>query len=142
MSSPDRAPIGNRCVTIRFVDVHTALADPIRRDLLRRLAVGPARVVDLTADHAVSRPAISRHLRILSEAGLVNAVATGRERRYSLDVTPLTAVQQLIDELCGSRPPITSRHLDALDTEVHRTSRDRRRSNDASIPQDPQERTA
>ena len=53
------------------MDPFAALADPVRRQLLDRLARGPARVVDLAADHAISRPAISRHLRVLGEAGLV-----------------------------------------------------------------------
>ncbi len=128
--------------TFFVVDVHVALADPIRRDLLRRLVLGPARVVDLAASHDASRPAISRHLRILSDAGLVNAATTGLDRRYSLDATQLNDVQQLLDELTGSRPLIASRHLDALDTESHRATRDRRQSNDTTITRTDQERSA
>nr|BFF16707.1 hypothetical protein GCM10025730_02280 [Promicromonospora thailandica] len=62
------------------MDVFGAIADPIRRELLLRLADGPARVVDLAGEHAVSRPAISKHLRVLSDAGLVRGptrVASG-----------------------------------------------------------------
>jgi len=66
------------------MDVYAALADPVRRDLLRRLARGSARVVDLAADHPISRPAVSRHLRVLGEAGLVAAEERGRERHYTL----------------------------------------------------------
>ena len=109
------------------MDVFSAIADPIRRELLRRLADGPARVVDLAAEHAVSRPAISKHLRILDEAGLVNAEANGRERLYEIDIEPLGAVHELLRALTARRPPISSRHLDALDTEAHRAARDRRR---------------
>lgn len=70
-----------------------ALADPVRRELLSRLARGgPVRVVDLAADHAISRPAISRHLRVLGEAGLVIADDRGRERHYRLDRPGLAPV--------------------------------------------------
>jgi DNA-binding transcriptional ArsR family regulator len=110
------------------VDAFDALADPIRRDLLRRLRSGPARVADLAADHPVSRPAISRHLRLLGEAGLVEAADLGRERHYSLTNAPLQEVQRLLDDLATPRAPVTQQHLDALDTEIRRTTRDRRRA--------------
>jgi DNA-binding transcriptional ArsR family regulator len=108
------------------VDVFTALADPIRRDLLQRLKGGPARVVDLSADHDVSRPAISRHLRILSEAGLVSAQDRGRERHYRLERAALTPVVELL-AILAPRPPIDEHALDGLDLEIRRTGRDRRR---------------
>lgn len=111
-----------------LMDVFDGLADSIRRELLVRLADGPARVVDLAAHHSVSRPAISRHLRILSDAGLVQATAIGRERHYALDTEPLAEVRALLATLTARRPPITAHHLDALDTEVHRTRRDRARN--------------
>lgn len=110
------------------MDPFDALADPLRRDLLLRLSQGSARVVDLTADHTVTRPAISRHLRILSTAGLVHATPIGRERHYSLDRTPLAQVSDFLDQLDRPQVPITNQHLDALDTETHRTRRDRQRS--------------
>lgn len=110
------------------MDVFAALADPIRRDLLVRLAVGPARVVDLSAAHPVSRPAISRHLRVLGEAGLVRATDHGRERHYELDPRPLAEVSSFVDRLAPRRAPISDRHLDALETEARRTARDRRRT--------------
>ena len=102
------------------------LADPIRRDLLRQLAAGPARVVDLTAAYDVTRPAVSRHLRLLTEAGVATAEDHGRERHYRLEPAGLEPVRRLLDELSPSSR-ITESALDALDTEVHRTRRDRRR---------------
>ncbi|WP_413617242.1 ArsR/SmtB family transcription factor [Gordonia rubripertincta] len=66
------------------MDAFEAIADPTRRALVERLAQRPARVVDLAAEHPVSRPAISRHLRVLGEAGVVAAVDHGRERHYEL----------------------------------------------------------
>ncbi len=114
------------------MDVFDALADPVRRDLLRQLVAGPARVVDLAAAHPISRPAISRHLRVLGEAGLVTATDRGRERHYGLATAPLVEVGRLLDDLRPRRPALTHQHLDALATEVHRTARDRRRGLTAS----------
>ena len=66
------------------MDPFAALADPVRRELLRTLAAGPARVVDLAAAQPISRPAVSKHLRVLVDGGLVEAESRGRERHYSL----------------------------------------------------------
>ncbi len=85
------------------------------------------RVVDLSAEHDVSRPAISRHLRILSEAGLVSAQDRGRERHYRLEPAALTPVIELLAVLVA-RPPIDEHSLDGLDLEVRRTGRERRPS--------------
>lgn len=111
------------------MDVFDALADPIRRAILVRLADGPCRVVDLTAEHAVSRPAISRHLRVLGDAGLVTVADLGRERHYRLRDDPLVDVAELLDRL-RRRPPVPEHVLDALDLEVRRTVRDRRDADD------------
>lgn len=105
------------------MDVFGALADPRRRSLVERLARGPARVVDLAAAYDVSRPAISKHLRVLGEAGLVEATDRGRERHYALRREGLEPVRELLAALAG---PLTPNVLDALDTEVRRTVRDRR----------------
>ena len=107
------------------MDVFAGLADPIRRALLLRLADSPARVVDLAAAHAISRPAISRHLRVLQEAGLVDVQDVGRERHYRLRVEGLDQVSAYLAAVRTS-PPIPEAAFDALDVEVRRTSRDRR----------------
>ncbi len=100
-----------------------ALADPVRRDLLVALAAGPARVVDLTERHPVTRPAISRHLRVLGEAGLVTAETRGRERHYAL-ATRGTGPGDGVPA-GPRRPPVPEHLLDGLDLEVRRTVRDR-----------------
>ena len=107
------------------MDVFAALADPVRRDLLRRVARGPARVVDLAAEHPISRPAISRHLRVLAAAELVAADDVGRERHYRIRAEPLADVMRFVAGLTAE-PPIPESALDALDTEVRRTTRQRR----------------
>ncbi|MFJ6096601.1 ArsR/SmtB family transcription factor [Williamsia muralis] len=126
------------------MSVFEALADPVRRSILRTLVDGPSRVVDLCSNLAdskpISRPAVSRHLRVLSEAGLVVAEDRGRERHYRLDPRPIDEVRQFIDELTPTgilqpapstderRLPVPESALDALDTEVRRTVKQRRRS--------------
>jgi DNA-binding transcriptional ArsR family regulator len=107
------------------VDVFTALGDPVRRALLRRLAEGPARVVDLAADHDISRPAVSRHLKVLGDAGLVAGATHGRERHYTLVPSALEPVAVLLEELSGRTPRIPEHVLDGLDLEVRRTTRER-----------------
>jgi DNA-binding transcriptional ArsR family regulator len=111
------------------VDAFAALADPTRRAILVRLATGPSRVVDLAADHQISRPAVSKHLRLLTQAGLVDAEDRGRERHYRLDRAGLGPVHDLLDAVATPAPPFSEHDLDGLDLEVRRTGRDRRSSN-------------
>lgn len=119
------------------MDPFAALADPVRRGLLRALAAGPARVVDLAAAHPISRPAISKHLRLLTEAGLASVEDRGRERHYSLDRSGLAPVSRLLDELRPA-PPFADAALDGLALEVRRTVRER----SATRQPDQQEDTA
>ncbi len=106
------------------MDAFAALGDPVRRDLVDRLSRGPARVVDLAAGHEISRPAISRHLRLLGEAGLVAADDHGRERHYRLERSGLAPVTAWLAGL-GSTPRFADSDLDGLDLEVRRTVRER-----------------
>ena len=79
--------------------------------------------MDLAADHAISRPAISRHLRVLGEAGLVAAADRGRERHYRLERSGLAPVSAWLAALDpGAR--FDESVLDGLDLEVRRTVRD------------------
>jgi DNA-binding transcriptional ArsR family regulator len=73
-------------------DVFRAIADPTRRAILDRLRGGPAPVNALAADFSQSRPAISKHLRVLREANLVAEERCGRERLYHLEPRPLQTV--------------------------------------------------
>ncbi|WP_129784536.1 ArsR/SmtB family transcription factor [Promicromonospora panici] len=116
------------------MDVFAALADPVRRDLLRRLAAGPARVVDLASAHPISRPAISKHLRALGAAGLVVADDVGRERHYRLDRAGLVPVSALLAELAPA-PPVSDRAFDGLELEIRRTGRDRQAAERSQQPQ-------
>ena len=72
--------------------VFRAIADPTRRAILDRLRAGPANAGALAADFRSSRPAISKHLRVLREARLVVDMRVGRERVYTVDPVPLQSV--------------------------------------------------
>ncbi|MET0414750.1 MAG: metalloregulator ArsR/SmtB family transcription factor [Actinoplanes sp.] len=105
-------------------DVAAAIADPVRREILEMLRDGPLPARRIAARFPISRPAISRHLRVLRECRLVHDTADGRERHYRLDASRLTEVS---DWLAGFPPaPTWDQRLDALETEVYRTRRDRR----------------
>lgn len=72
-------------------EVFQALAHPIRRDILEQLAGGPESVGDLAEPHDVSLPAVSKHLRALEDAGLIEVEKDGVVRRCHLEATPLSA---------------------------------------------------
>ena len=72
--------------------VFQALADPTRRAILGLLRQGSQPVGSIARDFPVSRPAISRHLRILREAELVSEIRVGRNRFYELNAAPLRTV--------------------------------------------------
>lgn len=74
-----------------------AVADPTRRAILDRLRAGPAPVNALAADFHQSRPAISKHLRVLREARLVAEHRAGRERLYELRPVPLQRIAGWIE---------------------------------------------
>lgn len=65
-------------------DVFAAIAHPVRRQILDRLAVGEESVSQLAEPFGMSRPAVSQHLRVLRDAGLVAEERHGRERHYRL----------------------------------------------------------
>lgn len=74
-------------------DVFSALANPVRRQILVRLQKGPRKVSDLASLFDVGRPAVSEHLQVLRKAKLVREEPRGRERFYHLDPRPLSEVE-------------------------------------------------
>jgi DNA-binding transcriptional ArsR family regulator len=76
-----------------------ALADATRRKLLARLAQGPVPAGQLAAGFPMSRPAIAKHLRVLRQAGLVEAEKTGRQQLYRLSPEGLRDVEQVMREV-------------------------------------------
>jgi DNA-binding transcriptional ArsR family regulator len=99
-----------------------ALADEGRRTLLEALADGPACAGDLAALLPIARPGVSRHLRVLREAGLVEVRRDAQRRVYQLRPEPLAEV----DEWLGRYRALWEQRLDALHTEVARGKRKRR----------------
>ena len=82
-------------------DPFGALGDPHRRDILRLLSEGDKPVLQIAAALPISRPAVSRHLRLLKEAGLVAEQAQGTRRIYHLQDEGLRAVQAYLEQVWG-----------------------------------------
>ena len=83
--------------TVRPESVFSAIADPTRRVILDRLRTAPLRAGDIADAFPVSRPAISRHLRVLRRAKLVRHEKRGRERFYSIDPAPLKHIDEWLN---------------------------------------------
>ncbi len=75
-----------------------ALADPTRRAILARLAVGEASVLELAAPFAMSQPAVSKHIKVLERAGLVSRGRHGQRRPCRLEARPLAAATAYLEE--------------------------------------------
>ena len=97
------------------------LADPVRRDIVAGLRRQPLAAGEIAAQFSVSRPAVSRHLRVLREAGLVQVETVGRRRIYHFEPAPLVELDRWLDQY----RPLWDSRLDALETEVYRTRRER-----------------
>ena len=99
-----------------------ALADGSRRTMLETLSRGPATVGELASALPIARPGVSRHLRVLREAGLVEVRQEAQRRVYSLRPQPLAE----IDEWLSRYRALWEQRLDALHTEIARGKRQRR----------------
>ncbi len=76
-----------------------ALADPMRRAIVERIKAGPASVEEIARGLPISRPAVSQHLRVLRESGLVSERRDGRRRIYRLQPEGLAAVRRYVETL-------------------------------------------
>jgi DNA-binding transcriptional ArsR family regulator len=108
--------------------VAQALADPIRRDILRMVRDRGVTAGAIASAFSVSRPAVSRHLRVLREAGLVRDQLQGRERVYQIELSALAALEDFLQELRATVANEWERRFMALETEVHRVRRQRKRT--------------
>jgi DNA-binding transcriptional ArsR family regulator len=79
-------------------DPFRALSHPIRRGIVERLADGPATVGEATGGFGVSKPAISKHLKVLEETGVVRRTVEGRTHRLSLEPDVLSVAADWMDE--------------------------------------------
>jgi DNA-binding transcriptional ArsR family regulator len=107
-------------------DTFSALADPTRRAILARLALGEASVNELVAPFRLSQPAISKHLKVLERAGLISRGRVAQTRPCRLEAAPLKAAAEWIehyrrfwtesfdrlDEYLKTMPPEEGDHAD------------------------------
>jgi DNA-binding transcriptional ArsR family regulator len=80
-------------------DVFRALADRTRREILFRVARADCTVAELSEPFKISAPAISRHLRVLEQAGIIRRVRTGKHHRFHLNPRPLAEVRTTLEQL-------------------------------------------
>lgn len=83
----------------RTVPVFAALGDRTRLELVARLSKGPSSITKLTAGSAISRQAITKHLHVLADAGLVRGRQRGRERIWEFDAARISEAQCCLDEI-------------------------------------------
>ena len=106
------------------VATYDAIADPTRRRLLRLVAERERTAGELASAFTISRPAVSRHLRVLREAGLVRVRPRSRERVYALEPRPLAEVDAWLRSLrifWEPRLDALERHLDERRNEANAT---------------------
>ena len=107
---------------ISAMEALEALADPTRRRILELVAERERSAGELAAQFPVSRPAVSRHLRVLRESGLVRTRSVAQRRLYSLDPAPLAE----LDAWLGRYRAFWAQRLDALETQLRRAQKEKR----------------
>ena len=103
------------CVAAYPLDAWALLGDPSRRAIIERLSGGPCTVSDLAGGMPISRPAVSQHLKVLRDAGVVLDEQQGRNRIYSIDAQRLERYRRQLDQFWS----------DALGTLAHREEKER-----------------
>ena len=104
----------------RYDAVFAALSDPTRRSIVRRLADGEATVLELAEPFPISLPAISRHLKVLEDAGLIGRRRDGQRRPCHLRPDPLVEIAAWAEHTRAA----WEQRLDRLDAHLRRTSDD------------------
>jgi DNA-binding transcriptional ArsR family regulator len=111
-------------------DVAGAIADPVRREILVMLRSGRLSAGQIAGRFHISRPAVSRHLRVLRHSGLVRDETVGRQRLYELNAARFSELSTWLAQFV--EPSGWEHRLDALETEVYRTRRENRSHPDQS----------
>ena len=111
-----------------------ALADPTRRAILARLALGDASVTELAQPFAISQPAISKHLRVLERAGLIRVGQDAQRRPRRLEGRPLAQASAWLEQYRDAWEASFER-LDVLLKDMQRTSRISNRRRQRTKPQ-------
>jgi DNA-binding transcriptional ArsR family regulator len=98
----DKRGAGRRGRRLASAPVFAALGDATRLRIVERLATGePLSIASLTMGTGVTRQAISKHLHVLDDAGLVRSNWQGRERQWELDPSHLLEARRTLDEICA-----------------------------------------
>jgi len=98
----------------RLDATYGAIGHPVRRAVLERLRAGESRITELAAPFSISLAAVSKHIQVLEEAGLVERAVHGREHRLSLNPSPLLPAAHWID----SYRAFWEQRLDALEARL------------------------
>jgi DNA-binding transcriptional ArsR family regulator len=98
--------------------VLAALAEPTRRAILERLRNAPRSVSEIAEEFDISRPAVSQHLRVLEDAGLLRSQRSGRQNFYGVDMTGIGILRQYIDSFWDDM--LGAFHAAALDASARR----------------------
>jgi len=104
-----------------------ALADPTRRTVLERLREGPTAVGELASGLPVTRPAVSQHLKVLKDAGLVREQKRGTRRIYSVEVQGLVELRRYLDTFWGDVLEAFKEHADNKPSAASRRKKDGKR---------------
>jgi DNA-binding transcriptional ArsR family regulator len=97
-------------------DAFAVLAEPTRRRILDRLRLGECSVGDLVEVLSLSQPAVSKHLRVLREAGMVTTRVAAQQRIYRVDPRPLASLDRWLEPYRR----LWTEHLDALERHLDR----------------------
>jgi DNA-binding transcriptional ArsR family regulator len=106
-------------VTLLAVSAFEALADPTRRRIVELVSEGERSAGEIASAFAISRPGVSKHLRVLREHGVIRSRSDGTRRLYSLEGEGLVELDEWVRRFWTNR-------LDALETELRRGRRDRK----------------
>lgn len=112
------------------MELLAVLADPVRREIIDVLRREPLAAGEIASRFLISRPAISRHLRVLHDARLVSVESVGRRRVYRFEPGPLIE----LDAWLQPYRDLWSSRLGALETEVYRTRRERQATEPTPVP--------
>jgi DNA-binding transcriptional ArsR family regulator len=93
-----------------------ALADPMRHEILEKLRAGPRPVGEIAAGMPISRPAVSQHLKVLKESGLVAETRVGTRHYFAIAPEGIGALRAYLDDLWGDALAAFARHVEKEQT--------------------------
>jgi DNA-binding transcriptional ArsR family regulator len=118
LDTPGLVSVDLRLVSTYQANGMSALGDPTRRAIFERLAAGPSPVGELAKDLPVSRPAVSQHLKVLKDAGLVTDRQVGNRRLYQLNPDGIGALRAYLDQFWNQALAAFKTAAEHVDEEV------------------------